>query len=465
MTKNLVYYSVGINPEYSEMLIISLDSLIKTNPNPPDILIITDKNYYENNLIKLKYDNLYYHFVEIDEDPNTVAFNRLKIFEFSNISEYDKIIYLDVDTIVNCDIEMFFKNLHPNKLNVVVEDFEIKNHQRIQFSLGNYNKEDISFFEKNKIYTFNSGTFMFQNSLLMKKHFTNVLSLIENHDGEFFTDQSFMNYYFNTYALTDVSAIRKGENYYYIVDENINNDIDLTNKIMHFIGNTFVASNKLKNMKFIYDKIFINKKFRERSDLFTELPNIIGPSGRGVEIGVFKGDLSKELISKWNGTLYMVDVWRPLGDEYDDMSNHSVHNTAYSETMLNIRGNEDRAIMIRCDSKQASEFFQDESLDFIYIDANHAYDFVKEDLYTWFPKLKKGGIFSGHDYINMDWYNDPNFLPNAKDKYIYTFNTEGDSFYHGVFGVNPAVDEFCKENGYKNNVTEEWFGTWWFIKR
>jgi hypothetical protein len=146
------------------------------------------------------------------------------------------------------------------------------------------------------------------------------------------------------------------------------------------------------------------------------------------------------------------------------MSNHLNYQNAYQLAMDNIKGYEDRGIMIRATSKDASNIFEDNSLDFIYIDANHAYDFVKEDIRIWFPKLRKGGIFSGHDYLDMDWENDPNFLPNGKDKYIYTNTFEGTSFYNGVFGVNPAVDEFCKENGYTVNTTKEWFGTWWIIK-
>lgn len=197
-----------------------------------------------------------------------------------------------------------------------------------------------------------------------------------------------------------------------------------------------------------------------RLDLIKKF-NSLYPKGKGVEVGVFKGDFSKEILSEWGGTLYMVDVWRPLGQEYDDSSNHSEHINAYSKTMESIKGLEERGIMIRASSKEASEIFTDESLDFIYIDANHAYDFIKEDLKLWFPKLKKGGIFSGHDYIAMDWYLDPNFHENGKDKFLYSGDMK---VYYGVFGVNPAVDEFCRETGYSINVTSEWFGTWWFIK-
>jgi len=180
-------------------------------------------------------------------------------------------------------------------------------------------------------------------------------------------------------------------------------------------------------------------------------------NGIGVEVGSFKGEFAKEILEVWDGNLYMVDVWRGLDVEiYNDASNHSIHTDAYAEAMKNIAGKEGRATMIRCDSAKGANLFADESLDFVYIDANHAYDFVVEDIKYWYPKVKKGGYLCGHDYIDMDWYNDPNFMDNGKDKHIYASN----GFYFGVFGVNPAVDEFCKEHGYDLWITKEWFGSW-----
>ena len=180
----------------------------------------------------------------------------------------------------------------------------------------------------------------------------------------------------------------------------------------------------------------------------------------GVEVGSFKGEFAKEICKVWDGNLYMVDVWRGLGDEYMDASNHNIHTDAYAQAMKSIEGYENRAVMIRTDSYTASGIFQDERLDFVYIDANHAYDYVKDDILNWYPKVKKGGYLMGHDYIAMDWYNDPNFMANGKDKHIYAAN----GFYFGVFGVNPAVDEFCKEHGYTLTITNEWFGTWMIQK-
>jgi hypothetical protein len=440
------------------MLKFSIQSIINNNSNDYDILIITDEKYRKDYLSDINYDIVKYYIVQQTEDPNHIAFNRVKIFQYENIFDYDKTLYLDCDTIVNCSLSDIFQKCVKNKLNVVYEDNRNENHNRIQFGFQNYTDEELKYFEDEKIYTFNSGSFLFENTISMKKHFSNVLSMIENHSGSFFTDQSFLNYYFNTLGLVDYNSLRKFDNYLFITEETINTNLD--NKILHFIQKTFIPNDRLNLMKNVYDELF---RFEDRGVLIKKLKDIVNGK-KGVEIGVFTGSFSKYILENWDGVLYMVDVWRPLGEEYEDMSNHLNYQNAYQLAMDNIKGYEDRGIMIRATSKDASNIFEDNSLDFIYIDANHAYDFVKEDIRIWFPKLKKGGIFSGHDYLDMVWENDPNFLPNGKDKYIYTNTFEGTSFYNGVFGVNPAVDEFCKENGYTVNTTKEWFGTWWIIK-
>jgi hypothetical protein len=198
-----------------------------------------------------------------------------------------------------------------------------------------------------------------------------------------------------------------------------------------------------------------------RIELMKEIGNK-NPKGRGVEVGTFQGEFSKDILNSWDGTLFMVDVWRPLSnEEYLDSSNHGhFENGVYGDAMKNINGLEDRGIMVRASSEVASSMFEDNSLDFVYIDANHAYDYVVQDINLWYPKVKIGGYLCGHDYVDLDWYNDPNFDPNKKDKHIYS-----DDFYHGVFGVNPAVDEFCEKNNYNLQVTNEWFGTWYIKKQ
>ena len=49
-------------------------------------------------------------------------------------------------------------------------------------------------------------------------------------------------------------------------------------------------------------------------------------------------------------------------------------------------------------SWEAAAQFEDDSVDFVFIDADHTYDSVKKDIEAWLPKVKKGGCISGHDY-------------------------------------------------------------------
>jgi hypothetical protein len=207
----------------------------------------------------------------------------------------------------------------------------------------------------------------------------------------------------------------------------------------------------------------MRKLNKDRIPVITDILKNINAK-KGVEIGVFKGQFTKQLLENWDGTMYMIDPWRPLGEEYIDASNHKEHTDAYAQTMKNIQGYENRALMLRGLGEELVNIFEDNSLDFVYIDGNHAYDYVVQDMKLWWPKLKKGGLFAGHDYLGTEW-NDENLMDNGKDKHIWMRGSEDVELkYAGVFGVNPAVDEFCNVYGYNFDVTCEWTGSWHFIK-
>lgn len=53
---------------------------------------------------------------------------------------------------------------------------------------------------------------------------------------------------------------------------------------------------------------------------------------------------------------------------------------------------------VRMLSLDAAKTYADESLDFVYIDADHTYEALKEDIAAWLPKVKQGGVLGGHDY-------------------------------------------------------------------
>ena len=197
-------------------------------------------------------------------------------------------------------------------------------------------------------------------------------------------------------------------------------------------------------------------------NLLPHLLNEMNLTGAGVELGTFKGEFSKVILDSWGGTLYMVDVWRPLSiEEYDDQSNHENHSDAYSEAMKNTREHAERAHMIRSRGEVASNLFPDGSLDFVYIDANHTYEAVTEDIKIWYPKVKSGGILAGHDYLKLSYPENEKNIPLI----LWNDTDPEKQNYAGMFGVNPAVDEFCRDNGYELKITEEFLGTWWIVKR
>jgi hypothetical protein len=199
-------------------------------------------------------------------------------------------------------------------------------------------------------------------------------------------------------------------------------------------------------------------------------------NGICLELGVFKGEYSKKILEAGAKVLYMVDIWKGVEKDYEDDRNNKLHPNAYSEAMKIADLFPNKAVMIRTESKIAANLIEDESLDFMYIDANHYYESVKGDISKWYPKVKKGGIFGGHDYLKINWYEDPFFEENKKDKTIVSIDRinkiksqdgkvkNKDERKLAIFGVNPAVDEFCNEFNYNLNITNDFFANWWVIK-
>lgn len=121
----------------------------------------------------------------------------------------------------------------------------------------------------------------------------------------------------------------------------------------------------------------------------------------GAEVGVQKGELSKQILSGWKGKLYMIDTWRHI-DGCVDVSNvdHNGQLDNMAHAFMAVYDFGERACIIRDTSVAASNFFDDGSLDFVYIDAGHDKKSVKEDLEAWYPKVKEGGLLIGDDYFD-----------------------------------------------------------------
>jgi len=116
----------------------------------------------------------------------------------------------------------------------------------------------------------------------------------------------------------------------------------------------------------------------------------------GVEIGVEQGQYSRVLCKSNSGLkLYSVDPWK-VYDGFMDPRTQEQLDTLYLDAVKRLSPY--TAKIMRMTSVEAARKFTDNSLDFVYIDGNHTLPFVIQDLVAWYPKIKPGGIISGHDY-------------------------------------------------------------------
>ena len=153
----------------------------------------------------------------------------------------------------------------------------------------------------------------------------------------------------------------------------------------------------------------------------TVIPKYFAALGftKGAEVGVCKGDFSKHICECVPGVdLLCVDLWgsyyhfsQESGDKHFEIATKKL--APYNCTL------------VRKPGQEAAMDVEDNSLDFVYIDADHRFDYVMEDLITWGRKVRKGGIISGHDW--------------------YRFRNNG---------VVDAVDVYAK-----NHFVNEWFIT------
>jgi len=140
------------------------------------------------------------------------------------------------------------------------------------------------------------------------------------------------------------------------------------------------------------------------------LANLIPPDSQGVEIGTAEGNTAYYILTHLRDVkLYSIDPYFNCPDYVDPFYAKKEWRQADSWISLDWCERESdrklapfvangRCIRIKKTSKEAVDTFSNGSLDFVFIDANHRYEYVKEDLASWYPKIKRDGLFSGHDY-------------------------------------------------------------------
>ena len=138
----------------------------------------------------------------------------------------------------------------------------------------------------------------------------------------------------------------------------------------------------------------------------------------GAEIGTAKGLFAKAICEK-GLKLYAIDPWIDYPD-YDKGNGFRGELENQYERAKKLLAPYD-CVILKKTSMEALTDIPDGSLDFVYIDGNHGYKYVTEDIFEWSKKIRKGGIISGHDYIYTDRPFDNIHVKYVVDSYTKAF--------------------------------------------
>ena len=149
-----------------------------------------------------------------------------------------------------------------------------------------------------------------------------------------------------------------------------------------------------------------NSLYDGLNELNKFVKNKLGDNLKIIEIGSYQGE-STEIIAKTflNSEINAVDIWHQYIEDVngDGTLNYTLESQQleleeaelkFTERIKNFSNVKKNKIY----SLDFCEQLENNSIDFVYIDGNRQYSSVKEDILAWMPKIKTGGIISGHDY-------------------------------------------------------------------
>ncbi len=132
------------------------------------------------------------------------------------------------------------------------------------------------------------------------------------------------------------------------------------------------------------------------------IPELLAKFGakKGAEVGVAEGHFSELLCQKIPELeLICVDLWQEGDDKKSKEKGQKAHEYSYEQSKKKLAPF--NATLIKGNSTDVVREVPLESLDFVYIDACHEFDYVIEDIVEWSKRVKKGGLVAGHDYYHF----------------------------------------------------------------
>ena len=180
----------------------------------------------------------------------------------------------------------------------------------------------------------------------------------------------------------------------------------------------------------------------------SDLPKWLVDNGYmvGAEVGVYKGEFTELFCKAGVKMIYAVDPYKSYYPTPTDCVTQERQDFIYGHAQR-LLAPYNNYKFIRKDSLEAVNDFEDESLDFVYIDGDHSFKSVVCDIVEWSKKVRKGGIVSGHDYTSLQIYGSQ--VKPAVDAYILAFNIK--DFI--TFGSK----KLARQNG-------DMYNTWLWIK-
>ncbi|MBC8875910.1 MAG: class I SAM-dependent methyltransferase [Planctomycetes bacterium] len=135
-----------------------------------------------------------------------------------------------------------------------------------------------------------------------------------------------------------------------------------------------------------------------RYDLLRRLPK----GGVVAEIGVFAGDFAAKILEIVRPQrLVLVDWWKPGPVAQGNVRTTGPENYRRVLDRFAAPIATGQVVVVRQEASDAAQQFEDEFLDWVYIDADHNYAGVARDLAAWRTKVKRTGLILGHDYCEL----------------------------------------------------------------
>ncbi len=152
-------------------------------------------------------------------------------------------------------------------------------------------------------------------------------------------------------------------------------------------------------MNHIYQEEQFGEDWFSYPNLYKSMVDKFPAGSKFVEVGSWKGKSSAYMaveIANSNKSIdfFCVDTWKGSIEHIDFPDLESLYETFTN----NMKPLSRYHIPMRMPSLEAAKEFEDKSLDFVFIDASHEYEDVKDDIKAWLPKIKPGGVLAGHDY-------------------------------------------------------------------